>query len=94
MKKSIRPLFYIGAIAFIIGWALWRFADIPAGSIVQYVGLVLMIPYWLGQFFKLFQIGKYPDDQKKTIAIVGIMSLIALILAVLFIIILIKAFAV
>jgi hypothetical protein len=53
-----------------------------------------MIPYWLGQFFKLFSIGKYPADQKKTVAIIGIMSLIALILAVLFIIILIKALAV
>ncbi|MBR5655151.1 MAG: hypothetical protein IKW98_00485 [Prevotella sp.] len=94
MKKSIRPLFYIGAIAFIIGWALWRFADISAGAIVQYVGLVLMIPYWLGQFFKLFSIGKYPADQKKTVAIIGIMSLIALILAILFIIILVKALAV
>ena len=94
MKKFIRPLFYIGAIAFLIGWALWRFADTPAGSIVQYVGLVLMIPYWIGQFFNLFRIGKYPDDQKKTVAIIGIMSLIALVLAVLFIIILIKALAV
>jgi hypothetical protein len=87
MRINIQTLFNVGAIAFLAGWASWRFADFPSGLIIQFVGLALMIPYWIQRSFRLFRIHQYPQEQKKNIVFTGILSVMILIFIILFIVV-------
>ena len=86
MNKGIQSLFYIGALVFMAGWGSWRIAGFSYGFIIQLIGLVLMIPYWIQRSYKLFNLNKYPAEQKSNIIFTGVLSLFILLLIIYFII--------
>ena len=84
MKLNLESIHNVGALTFLAGWAMWRFADFPSGMIIQFIGLVLMIPLWIYRTYRWCNIRKYPEEERKNIRFTGLLSALLLIFIILY----------